>query len=108
MDQGLPLFDFTPPPASIMGDRDGETFNRARDLDRLDNAMGRIYTLMKDGRWYTLAELACVGECSEAAASARLRDLRKKKFGGWFVDKANCGDGLWKYRFTGEVNPDAR
>ena len=105
-DMGLPLFDYTPP--VVLGDRDGETFDRARDLDRLDNAMGRIYARMKDRNWYTLADLASAGECSEACASARIRDLRKKKFGGFFVDKANCGDGLWKYRFTGEVNPDAR
>lgn len=107
MNHDYTLFTCPPPPV-IMGDRDGETFSRDRDLDRLDSAMGRIYSRMKDRNWYTLAELASAGECSEASASARIRDLRKKKFGGFYVDKANCGDGLWKYRFTGEVNPDAR
>jgi hypothetical protein len=106
MNYAFSLFDL--PPVVIMGDRDGETFDRARDLDRLDNAMGRIYTHMKDRGWYTLAELAEAGDCSEAGAAARVRDLRKKKFGGFIVDHMNCGGGLWKYRFTGEVNPDAR
>ena len=102
MDAGLPLFDHAPP-AVIRGDRDGETFDRTRDLDRLDNAMGRIFSKMKDGKWYTLAELAAAGECSEACASARVRDLRKAKFGGFHVSRSHCGNGLWKYRLAGKA-----
>lgn len=99
---------FTNTPPVIFGDRDGQTFDRARDLERLDSAMGRIFRLVRDREWHTLSELAAIGECSEACASARVRDLRKKKFGGYFVDRAHCGNGLWKYRWTGEVNSDAR
>lgn len=106
MDTGLPLFDHAPP-AVIRGDRDGETFDRTRDLDRLDNAMGRIFNLMKDGRWYTLAELATAGECSEACASARFRDLSKDKFRGpeanWKTDKRHLSRGVWQYRLLFEV-----
>lgn len=93
------LLSWTPP--VIMGDRDGETFDRARDLERLDSAMGRIFRKMSDGQWYSLAELAEVGRCSEACASARVRDLRKIRFGGFHVSRSHCGKGLWKYRLAG-------
>lgn len=96
------LLAWTPP--IIMGDRDGASFDRTRDLTRLDNAMGRIFTHMQSGKWYTLAELAEVGECSEACASARCRDLRKKKFGQYQINKSHCGKGLWKYRFAGKAD----
>jgi len=100
----IDLFNYTPPaPQTILGDRDGETFNTERDLARLDNAMGRIWTFIQDGNWHTLAELSAVGECSEACASARLRDLRKAKFGSYQINRSHCGKGLWKYRFAGKA-----
>lgn len=97
----LDLLAYMPP--VIMGERDGASFDRERDLARLDNAMGRIYNHMQDGKWYTLAELAEVGQCSEACASARCRDMRKSKFGGFQINKSHCGNGLWKYRFAGKA-----
>jgi len=98
---GLPLFEYTPP--VIMGDRDGETFDGSRDRIRLDTAMGRIFNFMQDAKWHTLAELAEVGVCSESCASARIRDLRKPKFGGFHVSRSHCGNGLWKYRLAGKA-----
>ena len=86
----------------LHGDRDGETFNRARDRKRLDTAMERIFSTMQDKGWHTLRELADKGGCSEACASARIRDLRKPEHGGWRVDRQNRGGGLWAYSWTGE------
>jgi hypothetical protein len=53
---------------------------------------------MTDGRWWTLSELAerCGG--TEAAISARIRDLRKAKFGGGVVERERVSGGLWRYR----------
>lgn len=99
---GLPLFDHASERQMLHGDRSGETFNRARDRDRLDTAMERIFSVMRDRNWHTLKELAEKGRCSEACASARVRDLRKGEHGGWKVDREHRGDGLWAYRWTGE------
>jgi hypothetical protein len=57
--------------------------------------------LMKDGRWRTLEEVAAWIDCSEAGASARLRDLRKKKYGAGTVDKRLRNDDgrVWEYRY---------
>lgn len=101
--RSLPLFEYEPPKGMLEGDRCGETFDRERDLERLDTLMGRVFRFMRDGQWHTLAEInaACGG--TEASCSARLRDLRKPKFGGWQVSHAHCGKGLWKYRLAGKA-----
>lgn len=101
METGLPLLDYAER-QMLHGDRDGETYNRARDGKRLNTAMERIFAAMKDGSWYPLSSLADIGRCSEACASARVRDLRKPKFGGWKVERKHMWDGVWHYRWTGE------
>jgi DNA-binding Lrp family transcriptional regulator len=54
---------------------------------------------MRAGGWWTLAELAEVIGCSEAAASARVRDLRKAIHGAHKVLCRRTGPGnLHKYR----------
>jgi hypothetical protein len=95
------LLDWTPP--QIMGDRDGITFDRDRDRKRLDTVMARVFQFIQDGQWHTLQEIAEACGCSEASASARLRDARKPKFGGYQINKSHCGSGLWKYRFAGKA-----
>ena len=52
------------------------------DTARLAGQLARVYTLMSDGRFRTLSAIAEAAGCMEQSASARLRDLRKKKFGG--------------------------
>ena len=79
---------------------DGETFDPQRDGPRLTGALEAVRDRMADGRWYTLRELAQAAGCSEAAASARLRDLRKAKFGGYTVEREHVGGGLWRYRLV--------
>lgn len=52
-------------------------------------------------RWFTLREISSYTGGSEASVSARLRDLRKPKFGGWDVQRRHRGDpkkGLFEYR----------
>lgn len=83
---------------------DGDTFDPARDGARLSGQLARVMALMADGRWRTLAEIAAACGCSEASASARLRDARKSKFGGYRVDRQRVAGarGLWKYRLVTE------
>lgn len=80
---------------------DGVTFDPEIDGDRLNNALGRVFRLMRDGEWRTLKQIAEQCGTSEAGASARLRDLRKDKFSGLgvkAVDSHRVDGGLWEYR----------
>lgn len=68
------------------------------DAERLTSQLERVKRLMLDGQWRTLRHIAgCVGG-SEAAISARLRDLRKPHFGGYEVERTRLSRGLWSYR----------
>ena len=83
---------------------DGETYDPPKDHARLTKQLDRVFTVMRDGRYRTLAELAaCVG-APEGSVSARLRDLRKQKFGGWVVDRKRIGN-LHHYAITGKQTP---
>jgi len=63
-----------------------------------------VWALMRDGTWWTLADLTeAIGTGSEAGVSARIRDFRKPKYGGHTVDKRRVvdGGGTWEYRLEG-------
>lgn len=91
---------------------DGETYVAERDGSRLRAQLDRVQRLMADGVWRTLGEIAeATGDASDAAISARLRDLRKPRFGGFVVERRHRGDGgrgLYEYRVTGGGPPVAR
>lgn len=81
---------------------DGVTYDPKLDYQRLSGQLKRVFGVMVKGGWYTLSEIAGhTGDASEAAISARLRDLRKSKFGGFQVERRRRGEGkkgLWEYR----------
>ena len=77
---------------------DGVTFDAARDGARLTNQLARVKDLMADGRWWTLQQVAANLHASEASVSARLRDLRKPKFGRYQVERRYVERGVWQYR----------
>lgn len=78
-----------PPPAERF---DGETYSAEQDCARLTGQLLRCFELMSDGKWWTIRELADIAECSDQSASARIRDLRKPKFGGHIVDRRRCDE----------------
>lgn len=77
---------------------DGATYVASLDQSRLSNQLTRVVSLMADGEWRTLGAIADLVDAPEASVSARLRDLRKPKFGGWRVERSRVGDGLHVYR----------
>lgn len=79
---------------------DGDTFDATLDGPRLTGAMERVRKVMADHQWHTLAEVAERAKCSEAGASARVRDLRKTKFGAYTVHRRRVAGGLWEYRMA--------
>ena len=81
----------------------GNTFQAELDLERLASALDRVRALMRDGRYRSLGEIAAACQCSEAGASARLRDCRKSKHGGHVIERRRRGDpthGLFEYRMV--------
>ena len=79
---------------------DGETIEASRDNARLTVQLNEVRRLMVPGDWWTLAELARATGYPEASISARLRDLRKPKFGGYTVERQYVERGLFRYRVT--------
>jgi len=77
---------------------DGVTYQPDRDHKRLNGQLMRVYLLMKDGQWRTLDRIAKDVGGSPASISARLRDLRKAKYGSRVVERAYVEKGLFQYR----------
>lgn len=77
---------------------DGSTYSPQRDHTRLKGQLAKVFDLMGDGEWRTLRQIQNIVGGSEAAVSARLRDLRKPKYGANEVLRENVGVGLFRYR----------
>ena len=92
-----------PEPSSARA-HDGVTYDPARDARPLNRQQQAVYALMNDGKWHTLAWIARTLAFPEASVSARLRDLRKAKWGSHKVerrcrlDSAGKPTRLWEYR----------
>lgn len=102
------LFDARVDSLPAPGRFDGETVEPAFDAERLGDQAKAVYRLMADGDWTTLRFLADQTGFPETSISARLRDLRKPRFGGFDVVRRRIGDGgEFEYRIamTGAV-PD--
>ena len=81
---------------------DGATIDHARDHDRLAGQLGRVKDFMEDGKWRYLWEIADKTGDPESSVSARLRDLRKPRFGGYKIEREYVTGGLWQYRMIRE------
>jgi hypothetical protein len=92
---------YHPPPARAF---DGHTYEAGQDHARLTGQLERVYKLMLDERWHTLHDIAAVAGGSEAACSARLRDLRKPKYGSHNILRDRIGGGLWRYRMVRDTS----
>ena len=82
---------------------DGATYEPEFDEHRLGAQMRRVRAVMVDGEWRTLYELATLVGAPEASVSARLRDLRKRRFGSHVVERRRRGapaHGLFEYRLV--------
>lgn len=80
---------------------DGATFDPTEDGERLSRQLLAVRSLMLDGRWRTFVQIQeGIGMGTEAAISARLRDLRKPRFGAYEVLRRRVPGtkGLHEYR----------
>lgn len=87
-------------------DFDGETFEPERDGPRLTKALECVLWVLCDGKWHSLQEIQDQiieefgKQFSQAGISARIRDLRKDRFGGFDVEHIHIKGGLWRYRLN--------
>lgn len=80
---------------------DGATYDPDLDHRRLNRQLDAVRLVMRCGQWLTLAEIAAKAGCGEASASARLRDLRKDKFGAYDIRRQRRGEGgVFVYRLV--------
>ena len=88
--------------AELIGDRlfDGETYDTQRDQVRLSSQLHAVCLILSDHRWHTLNEISKRINASEASVSARIRDLRKPKFGGHLIEREHVERGLFQYRMV--------
>jgi len=81
----------------------GSNYDPALDKARLTTQMGKVYSFMESGHWWTLHEIAQAISQPEASVSAQLRHLRKPCFGSYIISKRRRGEphaGLFEYRLT--------
>jgi hypothetical protein len=100
--------DRAPPPAPPPRLRfDGATYVPEFDERRLGIQHRAVWQVVRDENWRTLEEIIASivaqggREYATAAISARVRDFRKPRFGGFIVDIRARGDrhnGLFEYR----------
>lgn len=86
---------------------DGSTYIPTIDHKRLTGQLKRVYDVMSDGNWHRLSELSARCEAPESSVGARIRDMRKEKFGAHKVDRRRhlTIPGLWLYKL--EVDPQS-
>ena len=71
--------------------------------------LARVQRVMADGKWRTLFELSAATNDSQSSVSARLRDLRKSRFGGHTVERRRRSalGGTFEYRLV-VVEPETQ
>ena len=77
---------------------DGDDYVPPRDDPRLTRQYARIFALMRDGAWRTLADIEARTGDPPASISAQLRHMRKQRFGGHTVNRRYLGNGLYDYQ----------
>ena len=88
---------------------DGPTFEPAEDRERLTAQLAHVRELMSDGAWWSIPQLADAlwksgRKATPQGISARIRDLRKARFGGRTVDRKRVNTaGDHKYRLVPEA-----
>ena len=90
---------------------DGETYDADRDKKRLSTQFVyvRDWFLKNPNTWITLKSLALGYGKPDAlpGISARYRDLKKEKFGGYVMEKRYIKHGVWEYRMPMKIiQPD--
>ena len=61
------------------------------DGKRIAGNVLAVFKIMRDGKWHTLEELALAIGVSTQGVSARIRDLRKREYGLYTIERQRTG-----------------
>lgn len=86
------LFEATPNPRFK-----GDDYSPHRDRTRLKKQFDRVFDVMSDGRWHTIAEVSEITEDPPQSVARQIRYIRSKKE-GLIVERRYDGDGLYSFR----------
>jgi hypothetical protein len=79
----------------------GETFDPDLDAPRMGAQLQRVFNVMRDGSWRTYYEIAAITGDPVQSVSARVRDLKKPRFGSRTIERRRRGTGgTWEYRLV--------
>lgn len=87
---------------------DGQTARDAQTQQRLRGQLPCVRHLLSDHQWWTLPQLVAALDqrhgitAKEQGVSARIRDLRKGKFGAHTIERRERAHepGVWEYRMV--------
>ena len=63
----------------------------------MSSQIERVWEVMREGTPLTVAEIAELTGDAQTSVSARLRDLRKERFGGHTIERRRQSDGFYCY-----------
>lgn len=81
---------------------DGSTYDSGLDQQRLSKQFETVKNIMLDGAWHTYSEIRDLTGFPTQSISARVRDLRKPRFGNYRVERERVEGGLYQYRIVGQ------
>jgi len=76
----------------------GPEYEPARDQKRLTGQAERIFNLMADGKWRSLAQISEATGDPQQSVSAHLRHFRKERFGAHTINRIHVDGGLFHYQ----------
>ena len=76
----------------------GPAYVEERDGERISSQRHRIYALLSEQQWFTLAEIEAQTGDPQASISSQPRHLRKPKFGEHTVLRRHIADGVHQYQ----------
>ncbi len=88
---------------AFTGKFNGSDYDSHRDGERLSLQYQRIWAVMADGVWRSLAEIERLTGDPPASVSAQLRHMRKPRFGNHTINKRYVDNGLYLYQLVPNV-----
>ena len=79
---------------------DGATYDKRLDQARLTGQLLRVFGAMLGGKCWMLEELRAACGGTTQSLSARVRDLRKPRFGAYTIERRRRTIATWEYRLV--------
>lgn len=82
-------------------DFDGAHYVPEIDRERLTGQLRDVFKAIEYGGWHTVEEISWATGHAEASVSAQLRNLRKERFGGLYIEgRYRSGMRIFEYKYN--------